>query len=139
MDEYTTFCDNEAKERTYNIETAARQIMDLEATMEDGKATIAELEDEITTLGTEAGAKDRELTSATTMREAGKATFVASESEMVNAVSAVVDSSSVDAALKGKLASLLQAAKNGQAGLEQDDEFDKKERKYALAQEGAPG
>jgi hypothetical protein len=168
MDEYTTFCDNEAKERTYNIETAARQIMDLEATMEDGKATIAELEDEITTLGTEAGAKDRELNSATNMRETGKATFVASESEMlksidelsravemlkansaallqgksvtkiqdmVNAVSAVVDSSSVDAALKGKLASLLQAAKRGQAGLEQDDDFDKKERKYALAQE----
>merc|ERR1719333_1500891 len=51
MEEYTTFCDDELKEKGYAIETAKREIGDLTATIEDSKATIAMKTDEITELG----------------------------------------------------------------------------------------
>ena len=42
MEEYTTFCDDELKEKGYAIQTAEREIGDLSATIEKSKATIIE-------------------------------------------------------------------------------------------------
>merc|ERR1719258_113087 len=61
MEEYTTFCDDELKEKGYAIETAGREIGDLSATIENSKATGLEKADEISTLGTEIAAKQGEL------------------------------------------------------------------------------
>merc|ERR1719506_3638832 len=52
MEEYTTFCDDELKEKGYAIETAKREIGDLMATIEDSKATIVAKTDEMAELGT---------------------------------------------------------------------------------------
>merc|ERR1740138_2034809 len=86
MEEYTTFCDDELKEKGYAIETATREIGELEATIEDSKATGIAMADEIATLGTEAAAKNKELYDATEVRKAKNADFVAAESELVKSV-----------------------------------------------------
>merc|ERR1719502_2176045 len=79
MEEYTTFCDDELKDKAYAIETAGRSIGDLTATIESATAQISELSDEIATLGTTIAAKSAELDDATKVRAAGNADFVAAE------------------------------------------------------------
>merc|ERR1719456_687194 len=64
MEEYSTFCDDELKEKGYAIETAKREMGDLSATIEDSKATVVEKTDEISTLGTTIAAKETELSEA---------------------------------------------------------------------------
>merc|ERR1719355_311307 len=86
MEEYTTFCDDELKAMGYAIETATREIADLEATIADGSATSMAMADEISTLGTEAAAKNKELYDATEVRKAKNAEFSASEAELVKSV-----------------------------------------------------
>merc|ERR1719359_220139 len=71
MEEYTAFCDDELKDKGYAIETAARAIGDLTATKENANAPIAELTDEIATLGTTIAGKSGELAKATEVRKAG--------------------------------------------------------------------
>merc|ERR1719392_553729 len=61
MEEYTTFCDDELKDKAYAIETAASKIGDLEAVIADAQATAAESSDEIKTLGTVMAGKNKEL------------------------------------------------------------------------------
>merc|ERR1719407_32356 len=60
MEEYTTFCDDELKDKGYAIETAGRMIGDLTATIDSSTANIGELSDEIATLGTTIAAKSKE-------------------------------------------------------------------------------
>merc|ERR1719502_1695747 len=79
MEEYTTFCDDELKDKAYAIETAGRSIGDLTATIESATAQISELSDEIATLGTTIAAKSAELDDATKVRAAGNADFAAAE------------------------------------------------------------
>merc|ERR1719240_1663546 len=86
MEEYTTFCDDELKEKGYAIKTAEREIGDLSATIEDSKATIVEKEDEISTLGTEIAGKEGELHKATEARTSSNEEFVAAEKELVKSV-----------------------------------------------------
>merc|ERR1719236_30084 len=86
MEEYTVFCDDELKAKGYAIETATREIADLEATIADSTATIAAMSDEISTLGTEAAAKNKELYDATEVKKAGTAEFEAAEAELVKSV-----------------------------------------------------
>jgi hypothetical protein len=86
MEEYTAFCDDEAKEKGYAIETASREIGELGATIEDAKATIIAKADEIGELGSLLGAKDKELADATGVRSAKNAEFVAAEKELVKSV-----------------------------------------------------
>merc|ERR1719160_792749 len=86
MEEYTTFCDDELKEKGYAIQTAEREIGDLMATIEDSKATIVEKSDEISTLGTVIAAKEKELADAQGVREGQNAEFVAAEKELVKSV-----------------------------------------------------
>merc|ERR1719316_1637601 len=86
MEEYTTFCDDELKEKGYAIETAGREIGDLMATIEDSKATITEKTDEIATLGTLIAAKEKELADATAVRKGENGEFVAAEKELVKSI-----------------------------------------------------
>jgi len=86
MEEYTAFCDDELKDKGYAIETAARAIEDLTATVDSSTANIGELSDEIATLGTTNAAKSKELADATKVREAGNADFVAAEKELVKSI-----------------------------------------------------
>merc|ERR1719326_2587399 len=86
MEEYTTFCDDTMKDKAYAIKTAESQIADLKADVEDATASIAELEDEITALGTEIAGKDKEVYEATTVRKTAHEAFVSSEKEMLATV-----------------------------------------------------
>jgi len=86
MEEYTSFCDDELKDKGYAIETAARSIGDLDATVESSTAQIASLADEIATLGTTIAAKSGELATATGVRKAGNADFVAAEKELLKSI-----------------------------------------------------
>merc|ERR1719160_367850 len=54
MEKYTTFCDDELKDKAYAIETATSKIGDLEA-------AIAETSDEVATLGSLIAGKNKEL------------------------------------------------------------------------------
>jgi len=86
MEEYTTFCDDELKEKGYAIETAKREIGDLMATIEDAKATQVEKADEIAELGSAIAAKSKELDDATAVRTGKNEEFVAAEKELVKSV-----------------------------------------------------
>jgi len=86
MEEYTTFCDDELKEKGYAIETAGREIHDLMATIEDSKATIAVKTDEIAEGGTLVAAKSTELAEAQAVRKGKNDEFVAAEKELVKSV-----------------------------------------------------
>merc|ERR1719161_861370 len=65
MQEYTAFCDDEVKDKTYAIETAEKGI-------EEAQATIA--------------AKEKELATAQKMRAEANANFVSAEKELVTSV-----------------------------------------------------
>jgi len=84
MQDYSTFCDDELKDKAYAIETAGRSINDLSASVEDSKATISTLSDEVTTLGSAMAGKEKELYDATTVRNQAHDDFVAAEKELVN-------------------------------------------------------
>jgi len=86
MEEYSTFCDDELKSKGYAIETATREIGELEASIEDSKATIMAKTDEISELGSTGAAKDKELADAQGVRSAKNAEFVAAEKELVKSV-----------------------------------------------------
>jgi chromosome segregation ATPase len=86
MAEFTTFCDEELKSKGYAIQTAAREIGDLDATIADSMATVMSTSDEIQELGSLASAKDKELYDATEVRNAKRADFEAAEKELVTSV-----------------------------------------------------
>merc|ERR1719183_2269074 len=95
MEEYTNFCDDELKDKGYAIETAGRSIADLSATAEDATAQIAELSDEISTLGTTIAAKNKELYDATKVREEQHKDFVSAEKELLKTVDELSRAASV--------------------------------------------
>jgi len=86
MEEYTTFCDDELKDKGYAIETAGSSLADLAATAESSTATVAELADEIATLGTTIAGKNKELYDSTEVRKGQTADFKAAEAELVTSV-----------------------------------------------------
>jgi chromosome segregation ATPase len=86
MKEYTAYCDNEAKEKGYAIETATGEIEGLQATIESSTATVATSDDEISTLGTVISNKEKELSDASAVRKEEHDNFVASEKELVETV-----------------------------------------------------
>merc|ERR1719160_1513375 len=79
MEEYTTFCDDELKEKGYAIETASREIGDL-------MATIIAKTDEMAELGTLIAAKQKEHSEASAVRAGKNEEFMAAEKELVKSV-----------------------------------------------------
>merc|ERR1719158_299469 len=83
---YAQYCDDEAGAREYAIKTAARSILDLEATILDAKAQTKAADDEIASLGTEMAAKEGEITAASLQRSKEKADFEVVEKQLVTSV-----------------------------------------------------
>jgi len=89
MEEYAEFCDDESKDKGYAIKTATRSMADLTAAIEDGTSQIDAMNGEVKDLGSTMAEKERELMAATELRNTEKATFRATEKELVNSVDAL--------------------------------------------------
>merc|ERR1719191_180255 len=86
MEEYTTFCDDELKDKGYAIETAATSIEQLTATVADASAQATELDDEIAELGTTLSAKGKVLLEAQEVRKGQNEDFQAAEKELLKTI-----------------------------------------------------
>jgi len=86
MEEYTTFCDDELKEKGYAIETATRELADLAAAIDKDTAVSMAKADEIATLASTIAAKEGELAEATKARASEAETFATAEKELVKSV-----------------------------------------------------
>merc|ERR1719335_585270 len=75
MEEYLSFCNDETKEKANGIKTAESTIEDLNAIIEESKATITAKDDEVATLGTTISDKTSELEKVTAVREEENANF----------------------------------------------------------------
>jgi len=86
MQEFSAYCDSEAKEKAYGIASAKSAIEDLSATIEDATATIATCDDEISTLGTVIAGKEKELSAAKAVRAEDHGNFISAEKELVETI-----------------------------------------------------
>jgi chromosome segregation ATPase len=86
MEEYTSWCDEEANDKEDAITSSKRTIGDLEATIEDAKATILTLTSSIDELTSKISTSETELAKASDIREKEHEVFVASEKELVDTV-----------------------------------------------------
>merc|ERR1719316_1413159 len=86
MEEYTSWCDEEANEKEDAITSSKRTIGDLEATIEDAEASILTLTASIDELTTKISTSETELANATEIRDKENAVFIASEKELVETV-----------------------------------------------------
>lgn len=86
MQEFSAYCDNEAKEKTYGIQQATGALEDLAATIEDSTATIATCDDGISELGTLIAGKEKELSDAQGVRGEDHDNFVSAEKELVESI-----------------------------------------------------
>merc|ERR1719305_584500 len=95
MDEYTSWCDEEANEKEDAITSSKRTIGDLEATIADAKATIGSLTSSIDELTSKISSSEAELSKATELRKSENADFVASEKELLGTVDSLERATSV--------------------------------------------
>jgi len=109
MEEYATFCDEQNTDKSFAIETSEREILELESSIEQAKATISSLEGEIAEVGNLIAEKEGAAYSAKTERDAAHESFIASEKEMITSVEEMGRAVSVFKNLGG--ASLLQTDK----------------------------
>jgi len=86
MEKYTQFCDDEATAKTHDIDTAARQLDDLDADIEDATATIAARTEEITELGSDIASLNGELHKAKEERESRHQTFLNADKALVSSI-----------------------------------------------------
>merc|ERR1719456_660012 len=69
MEEYTSWCDEEANEKEDAITSSKRTIGDLEATIEDAKASVVTLTSDIDDLTSKISTSEKELSSAKGIRK----------------------------------------------------------------------
>ena len=86
MEEYSTWCDSESNEKEDAITSHKRTIGDLESEIADASARISELGTEVEELAGKISGAESDLSAATKLREEEKASFAASESELVDTV-----------------------------------------------------
>ena len=86
MEEYTTWCDEEANTKEDAITSSKRTIGDLEATIEDAKGSIVTLTSSIDELTMSISTSEAELDKATKLRKKESDDFMASEKELVDTV-----------------------------------------------------
>jgi len=86
MQEFSAYCDNEAKGKAYGIKQATGALEDLAATIEDATATIATCDDGISELGTVIASKEKELEDAKGVRGEDHENFVSAEKELVESI-----------------------------------------------------
>jgi len=95
MDEYTTWCDEEANEKEDAITSSKRTIKDLTATIGDAEATIGSLTSKIEELSSKISTSEADLKQATSIRKKEQADFSAAEKELVDTVDSLSRASSV--------------------------------------------
>merc|ERR1719473_2460920 len=83
MDEYTKWCDSEANQKEEAIAEAGRTIDELDATIEESSGSISALTGEIEELAGKISASEADLANATGIRTSEKASFDATEKELV--------------------------------------------------------
>merc|ERR1719484_409385 len=86
MEEYSTWCDKESNEKEDAITSHKRTIGDLESEIADATARISELGTEVEELAGKISGAESDLAEATKLREEEKASFAASETELVDTV-----------------------------------------------------
>merc|ERR1719353_331466 len=86
MEEYSTWCDKESNEKEDAITSHKRTIGDLEAEIADASARISELGTEVEELAGKISGAETDLAEATKLRDEEKASFAASETELVDTV-----------------------------------------------------
>merc|ERR1719321_1282885 len=86
MEEYSKWCDSESNEKEDAITSHKRTIGDLESEIADATARIGELGTEVEELAGKISGAESELGEATKLREEEKASFSASETELVDTV-----------------------------------------------------
>merc|ERR1719484_530332 len=107
MEEYTSWCDEEANTKEDAITSSKRTIGDLEATIEDAKASVVTLTSSIDELTTKISTSEKELSDAKAIRDKEHEVFLASEKELAETVDGLERAITV---LKKNM-SLLQAGK----------------------------
>merc|ERR1719407_201769 len=95
MEEYTTWCDEEANTKEDAITSSKRTIGDLSATIADAKATIGSLTTSIDELTQKISSEEADLTSATDIRNKEASDFAAAEKELVDTVDSLERATSV--------------------------------------------
>jgi chromosome segregation ATPase len=86
MEEYTSWCDEEANGKEDAITSSKRTIGDLMATIEDAKATIGSLTTSIDELTQKISTDEKDLASATDIRNTEHEVFVSAEKELADTV-----------------------------------------------------
>jgi len=86
-EEFTSFCNDESKETQFEIKTAKADVERAEAAIADETAKIGVAETKIEELSTSIATAEKDLASATEIREKENADFVKLEKELMSAVS----------------------------------------------------
>jgi len=118
MEEYTSWCDEEANTKEDAITSSKRTIGDLEATIEDAKATVMTLTSSIDELTTKISTSEKELADAKGIRDKEHEVFVASEKELADTVDSLdraitVLKKNLSLMQTGKMANVLGAMASG--------------------------
>lgn len=110
MEEYSSYCNDESKERGFQIKTAKADIERFEATIEDSNGKISALDTTIAESGSSVANKQGELAEATKIRENDNGDFQAAQKELVD----TVDTLSRAAAVLKRELSFAQGASSSQ-------------------------
>jgi len=86
MDEYSSYCDDESKEKGFAITTASSEIEDLSASIEGSTCKITEYTSTVDTSGTEMAEKQGELDDARKVMEKKHKIFLENEKELTDCV-----------------------------------------------------
>jgi len=86
IEEYNEYCDEEASNKAYALKTAKREQDDLEASIQDGEATMSSLSEQISELGSAIAAKEQEVVEAKGVRDEEHATFLATEKDLLTTI-----------------------------------------------------
>jgi chromosome segregation ATPase len=118
MEEYTSWCDEEANTKEDAITSSKRTIGDLEATIEDAKASVMTLTSSIDELTTKISTSEKELADAKGIRDKEHEVFVASEKELADTVDSLdraitVLKKNLSLMQTGKMANVLGAMASG--------------------------
>jgi len=118
MEEYTSWCDEEANTKEDAITSSKRTIGDLEATIEDAKASVLSLTSSIDELTTKISTSEKELADAKGIRDKEHEVFVASEKELADTVDSLdraitVLKKNLSLVQTGKMANVLGAMASG--------------------------
>merc|ERR1719379_434548 len=118
MEEYTSWCDEEANTKEDALTSSKRTIGDLEATIEDAKASVLTLTNSIDELTTKISTSEKELADAKGIRDKEHEVFVASEKELADTVDSLdraitVLKKNLSLVQTGKMANVLGAMASG--------------------------